>query len=138
MRSLHFSLLFLFVFQLQISASISTKFEEPNLSIPAPVGYSPQSFCQQADGSFPFTLADLEVFNTTGYTEIFWFADANQNTALPMSANVEDGITYFAFQAIGADALYLEVLIEMTPYMPAPTGDSEQYFCYEHLTKLRY
>ena len=137
MKLLHLSLLFTLVFPFQIFASNWTDYHEHASSIPAPYGDSPQSYCQQSDGSFDITLADLDVFNTDGYTDIYWFADPFQNTALPPSTNVEDGVTYYAFQAVDPDALYLEVLVEMIPYMPAPTGDSVQYFtagCAMHLS----
>ncbi|HIP47900.1 MAG TPA: T9SS type A sorting domain-containing protein [Lutibacter sp.] len=136
MRSLKIFFFFIIAFQIQINASNLSKLAEPTFSIPAPTGASPQAHCQQSDGSFPFTLADLVVFNTQGYSEIFWFADTDQNIALPATTSLEDGVIYYAFQAVDPSAAYLEVEVQMIPYIPAPLGDAEQYFCYEQTWTL--
>lgn len=128
MKFLNLLFLLVFAFPIQINASNTNKKIDDFLKIPAPYGESSISECQQSDGSLPFTLADLPVYNTQGYTEIFWFADPFQNIALPANTNTEDGGVYYAFQAIGGNAAYLEVQVIMIPYMPAPTGDSDQYF----------
>jgi len=91
--------------------------------IPMSTGDSTQYTC---DGGSR-TLSDLSVFNTGSFTEIFWFSDTNQTTPLP-SNTVLDGTTYYAFQGIGSCAVALEVTVELVPPIPAPTGDSNQYF----------
>jgi hypothetical protein len=53
-----------------------------------------------------------------------------------MDTLIEDGVTYYAFQGIGTCAVALEVVIEILPTIPAPDGDTEQFFCYEETWTL--
>ena len=93
--------------------------------IPAPTGAGTQAFCL-ADGQ---TLADLHVFNTTGFSSILWFADAGQTTPLNPTTLLVDGTTYYAFQGVGSCAVALAVTVQGETDIPAPTGAGTQAFC---------
>lgn len=93
--------------------------------IEAPEGDSDQYFCSTID----WTLADLAVFNTTGFSDIFWFADSNQTTILPLTTILVNGTTYYAFQNISSCAESVAVTIQIITDTPSPIGASDQYFC---------
>lgn len=102
-------------------------------SILAPIGDSPQSFCEEPN----LTLANMNVQNTSGYTEIYWFDNADQTgNQLPVTTLLEDGATYYAFQAIDPSAVALAVLVQVVPILPAPMGNAEQSFCLSDLATL--
>ncbi len=102
-------------------------------NVPAPTGDSPINLCD--NGS---TLADIPVFNTSGYSEIYWYSTAIQEngTELPISTILEDETTYYAFQGHGDCAIALPVTINLIGIIPAPIGETEQYFCSEDLPTL--
>ncbi len=92
-------------------------------TIPAPIGNSEQYICEGES----ITLADLVVFNTTGYDGIYWFP-TNEATGTPLDLNtpVVNGTAYYAFQALGTNALSLAVIVWMNAVIPAPNGASTQ------------
>lgn len=73
------------------------------------------------------TLADLEVYNTDGFDTILWFTDHNQTTELSPNTPLVDETTYYAFQGFGNCANGLAV--QTCGFIPAPLGDTTQYFC---------
>ncbi len=76
---------------------------------PSPVGESEQ-YLNHCDG---ISLSDLLVFNTEGYDNIYWFSSSYQmdGTELPPNTQVEDGVTYYAFQSVGDCAGVLSVTV---------------------------
>jgi len=97
---------------------------ELNSAIPAPFGDSTQSYCSEET----LSLAEMAVFNSTGFEFLYWFLDTDQTMPIPMGTLIEDGVTYYAFQGIGSCAMALEVTVEIFPPIPAPTGNPDQYF----------
>ncbi len=76
-----------------------------------------------------YTLADVVVFNTDGYNEIFWFDGPNQESSqeLPMNTILVEGETYYAFQGVcNCDSpclMYYAFTFEILQPVPAPIGD---------------
>jgi hypothetical protein len=101
-------------------------------SIPAPTGDVIQSYCEMEG----MVLADTAVFNTSGFDGIYWFSDSDQTNPLPMNTPIENAVTYYAFQGIGACASALEISITLEPQIPAPDGDPDPFFCYEQTWTL--
>jgi gliding motility-associated-like protein/uncharacterized repeat protein (TIGR01451 family) len=94
--------------------------------IPAPTGASDQYFCNTE----AWTLADLIVENTEDFDGIYWYEDEDQTgDPLDMTTVIENGDIYWAFQGIGACAVGLEVEVHIQADIPAPEGDSDQYYC---------
>jgi len=97
-----------------------------NSEIPAPIGYSPQSFC----ATEIITIAELIVNNTAGFFELFWYATTiPDGTPLALDTLLTNGTTYYAFQGEGGCAEALAITVEILTPPPAPIGASDQYFC---------
>lgn len=92
--------------------------------IPAPKGELDPFFCYQPG----WTLEDVPVFNTEGYSNIIWFADSEQNEALDISTNLENEITYYAAQGEGCVLLF-PITIHFNYSIPAPIGGETQTLC---------
>lgn len=93
-------------------------------NILAPVGNSTQNVLQNGD----VTFAELAVFNTTGFSDIYWYADAEQIVKINPNTQVENG-TYFAFQGIGSCCTPLSVNVNRLASIPAPVAESPQQHC---------
>jgi len=98
-----------------------------NNTIPAPIGFSTQTFCNAE----ALTLGDAAIFNTDDYTDIYWFATNDSSEfQLPLDTQVVGGNTYYVFQAINDDtAIGLAVSFELVNNIPAPEGELDPLFC---------
>jgi len=99
--------------------------------IPAPEGNSPVNLCDDS-----LTLADLIIFNTVGYDGIYWYSTETQEsgTELPESTLLDNGTTYYAFQAIcgcgNNECLgVLPITVNIIENIPAPIGEEDWVFC---------
>ncbi|RTY90918.1 T9SS type A sorting domain-containing protein [Flavobacterium sp. GT3R68] len=106
------------VYDVQGSCGILTIANIDVYNTPAPVGDSVQIF------SAGQTLADLAV---TG-SAIQWYAAASGGVALPNTAVLENGMTYYASQTIDAhessDRLSITVQLSDVTYFPNPATNS--------------
>lgn len=105
----------------EISLAINVYFED---FVPAPEGELDPFFCYQPG----WTLEDVPVFNTEGYSNIIWFADSEQNETLDISTNLENEITYYAAQGEGCVLLF-PITIHFNYSIPAPIGGETQTLC---------
>jgi len=98
-------------------------------NIPSPEGDSLIYLCVNDS-----TLADLPVFNTSEYDEIYWYNTEIQEIGaeLPQTTTLVDGATYYAFQSHENCAQSLEVLVNNIDIIPYPIGETEQYFFNEN------
>lgn len=101
-----------------------------NESIPAPIGEIDEpSFCLEEN----FTLADMPVFNTSGFDTIYWYSTSNQQagTLLDISTLLEDNTTYYAFQGTSCSEP-LAITVHLIEDIPAPIVETEEpTFCEE-------
>lgn len=91
--------------------------------IPQPFGYVNEKYCANEN----LTLENAYLFNTIGWDNIYWYANIEQTGPLdPSITTLEDGITYYAFQGIGACSYSQAITFHAETEIPAPLGANNQ------------
>lgn len=83
---------------------VTIHFENP---IPAPTGEETQGFCMNDTP----TISDLDVQNTDGFGDLYWYEDETQTTLVDPSTVLLDGVTYYCYQGIGSCVDFLGVTV---------------------------